>query len=360
MSTIKQGMQQLRGTEAEFATVDAVIKSGEIAYGTDTKKVKMGDGVHKYATSERLLDDIHDGYITRLNNQYEGVDLTVKFADEIANYTSVWHWLKNRCTTNNFEGINIWDYIPCAQSAGTISDGNTSYNVPAKNHKMRVIGIDTYYQYGYPSGTTHHIDFMSENTIGVNIPWQSSDNNNGSNKSAYPWLASKIYACLNGVDNSGTGANSTVMGFDASGTNQGVAGVKALLPADLISNITNKRLFIDSRYNASTLLTESTAGDAIDMGAFWLPTEVELYGFPCNTIQKDSLGINRSAYGSIQYPAFVANNRKQCTGRVGWWLASVASGASGRACGVNSNGRAGAYECTFTGFSAPLCFRIAA
>jgi hypothetical protein len=43
---------------------------------------------------------------------YEGVDLSVKFAAEIAGYSSVWAWIQARIQSANFTGIHVGDYIP--------------------------------------------------------------------------------------------------------------------------------------------------------------------------------------------------------------------------------------------------------
>lgn len=351
MATVTHsGVQNLRGDAAAWTSKQVVLKAAELGYDTTNDRVKIGNGTKKFDERPNLLDSDHEAFIALLNNTYDGVDLTQKFAAEIANYASPWAWIKARITAGNFKGINIRDYIPFNLSAGTITDGTTSYNIGAKTMKARVAGINTYLNYGYPSGCTKHIDFITTSeTIGTNIPWQTIDDNNGSTASPYPWLASKIYACLNGVNNVGTGFGGTTKGFNASS-----GGVLQLLPAALRNVITVKRLFGESRYSGSGTLTTSTAGDIHDMGELWLPTEVEVYGFPCNSQQADQYGINRSAYGSIQYPIFANNNRKQDMGRVHWWLSSVASGSSTHACNVNNNGNANTNSCTNAWKSAPV------
>lgn len=349
MTTTNVTMQQRRDTSANWKTNNPVINSGEICFETDTGKMKIGNGKDNYLSLPyKANDDIYK----MTDELYNGVDLSVKFADEIKNYPDVWAWIKARITANNYDGIHIGDYIPFALSAGTISDGATSYSIGAKTLNAQIVGIDTYYQYGYKRNQGHHIDFISTACIGTNIPWQKVDNNNGHSGQAYPWLASKIYACLNGVDNTGTGYGGVALGYNASS-----CGVLQLLPVALQNQIADKELFTESRYSGSGLLTNQSGGDTIYMGKLWLPTEVEVYGFPCNSQGADQYGINRSAYGSIQYPFFKCRNSKN-KNRVHWWLSSVASGSSRHACAVNSNGLATTPGCASAGISAPVCFRI--
>jgi hypothetical protein len=354
MTTIKLR----RDTAANWATKNPVLADGEPGFITDKKILKIGDGTTTFNNLPGYINDDAQAYLKRLDNTYQGVDLSVKFASEIAGYDNVWAWIKARIQANNFEGIHVGDYIPVALSAGTISDGTTSYSITAKTLQAQIAGIDTYYQYGYPTAQGHHIDFITKTCIGTNIPWNPTDNNNGTADNQWCFPASKIYACLNGINNYTTNAyNSVAHGYDASGEEHGDGGVLQLLPSALQNVITMKRLFSEKRYSASGLLTESTAGDVTDWGKLWLPTEVEVYGFPCNSMNKDSLGINRSAYGSIQYPLF-ANNHAKNKNRVGWWLSSVAGGTSSRACFVGGVGDASTFECTTSYMSVPVCFRI--
>ena len=357
-TTTKQGVQNLRGTAAQWTSKQTVLKAGELGFCTDADRLKIGNGSKKFDERPHLLDSYHEAAIGMLNNSYRGTNLVTKFAEEIADYGGdAFNWIHNeRIKRNKMADLYPWDYIDYQQTARTISDGTTSYALPAKTMRAYIAGIDTYYNYGYPSGCPHHIDFLTvKDTIGVNIPWQTCDNNNGSTKSPYPWLASKLYACLNGVNNVGIGFDGKQMGFDAS-----TGGVLQSMPQYLQNNIAEKRIFSDSRYSGSGALTESTAGDIHDVGKIWIPTEVEVYGFPCNTQQRDGLGINRSAYGSIQYPIFANNNAKQTMGRVHVWLQSVASGSSSRACYVDSNGIADTVECANAWVSAWVGFRLSA
>ena len=68
-----------------------------------------------------------------IDNTYPGLDLTEKFADEIAAAPyngDEWAWIKGRCTSGNFSGIHVRDYIPVTANSN--------------NFKARIIGINTY------------------------------------------------------------------------------------------------------------------------------------------------------------------------------------------------------------------------
>ena len=268
MTTTTTTMQQRRDTAANWKSVNPTPKSGEICFETDTGKMKIGDGSTAYLSLPYKANE--DAY-KMIDKLYDGVNLTTKFASEISGYSDVWTWLKARISANNFDGIHIGDYIPVALSAGTISDGSTTYTISAKTLNAQIAGIDTYYGYS-DTAVGHHIDFITTQTIGTNIKWNPTDNNNGTADVQYPWLASQIYACLNGVNNESTNAyNSAKHGFNASN-----GGVLQLLPSALQSKIVTKRLYMPKRYSASGLLTSSPAGGWDNAGKLWLPTEFEV------------------------------------------------------------------------------------
>lgn len=301
---------------------------------------------------------------------YDGVDLSTKFASKIAASPyngDVWAWIKARIQAGNFDGIHVGDYIPFTLSNGTISDGDTSYSITSKTLNAVIAGIDTYKGYG-DSEVGHHIDFISSNCIGTNIPFNKSNHNNGSSTYQNPFMASKIYACLNGIDNTATGYNSTAYGYDASS-----GGVFQLLPEALRNVIIGKRVYAEKRYSASGDLTEAngreweTWGTAVDDNGtkrgLWLPREAEIYGYPIHaTGGKEAYSglCNELIGGFVQYPLFAgcAGKPTRDKNRLSWWLSSVASGSSSHACLVHGNGCAYATECTSTTVSVPVCFRI--
>ena len=353
MTTIKLR----RDTEANFSSTNPVLAEGEPAFVKDKGYFKIGDGITNFNNLPAYINKNDFDYIKRLDVLYEGVDLSTKFASEIANYASVWHWIQARKNANNFEGIHVGDKIPLPLSAGTISDGTTTYTITAKTLYAQIAGIDTYCGYG-DQAVGHHIDFITTNTIGTNIPWNPANNNNGTAEKKNPWLSSQIYACLNGVNNASTNAYGNVKhGFDASS-----GGVLQLLPSTLQAVIIEKRGYIPERYSASGTLTSSPSASWQNIGKLWLPTECEVASYPVNSADKASDGCDRNTMGlNVQYPLFAG-----CSGyrvnrvksRVSWWLSSVTSGSASRACSVAHDGGVSAFDCTTSWSSAPVCFRI--
>ena len=83
MTTTNVTMQQRRDTSANWKTNNPVINSGEICFETDTGKMKIGNGKDNYLSLPyKANDDIYK----MTDKLYDGVDLSVKFADEIKNY----------------------------------------------------------------------------------------------------------------------------------------------------------------------------------------------------------------------------------------------------------------------------------
>jgi hypothetical protein len=366
-----EGMQVLHDTKANLVSTSTVLKEGEFFHETDTDRVRIGDGTTQGKNRPVMLDSNHEAYIAGVDHKYEGKDLSTVHATEIAsgktrNNTSftagdVWGWIKKRIADNDFDGIHVGDYIPAALSAGTITDGDTSYSISAKTLNMQIAGIDTYYGYG-DTAVGHHIDFISKQCIGTNIPYNKTNHNNGTSTYQNPFMASKIYACLNGINNAGTGYDSTAYGYNASS-----GGILQLLPSALQSAIIGKRMYAESRYSASGHLTGASGAAWVTMGGLWLPTEQEVYGMPiCSGgVKEANSGVDRGLAGSpVQYPLFAGtagrtNNKiKYNADRVPWWLSSVASGSSTHACLVYAAGYAAATECTYTDRSVPVCFRI--
>ena len=369
MTETIEGMQQLHDTKANLTSAGTVLKTGEIFYETDTDRVRIGDGTTQGKNRPVLLDSVKEGYIANNDRIYAGRDLsTVHSAEITASYSgNVWAWIKARITNGNFDGIHVGDYIPFTLSAGTITDSDTSYSITSKTLNAAIAGINTYKGYG-DTEIGNHIDFITTNCIGTNIPYNKTNHNNGTSTYQNPFMASKIYACLNGIDNTGTGYDSTAYGYNASS-----GGVFQLLPEALRNVIISKRIFAPKRYSGSGHLTEANGreweswGTAVNSGGvtrgLWLPTEVEVYGYPVNATggKEANSGIcNELVAGCVQYPLFAGTAGKphKVKNRVSWWLSSVASGSSTRACSVGSAGDAIAYDCAYTNISVPVCFRI--
>ena len=279
------------------------------------------------------------------NRVYPGIDLTVEYAAEIAvePYNGdVWAWIKARIQAANYTGLHIGDYIPFVAGGNVI--------------KAEIGGIDTYYNYG-DTAVPHHIDFISRDCWPDAHVFNKVNYNNGTSVSPHPWLASDLYAWLNGlamqVPNSTT-ADPTMVDVDYSAT-----GVYNKLPAELKTVIVQKRAILPSRYTAGSLLIDDNSWAWADMGKLWVPSEIEVYG--CEHWGSKN---GYSSGGFQQYPIF-ATNMKRVKGagdggaRATWWLLSAHGGHSTYFASVYGRGYGRYYTASNATIRAPLCFRIA-
>ena len=335
----------------------------------------------------------------RFGDPYDGVDLVTKFADEISGYTDPGAWIRARILANDFDDIHVNDYIPFTTTNGL-------------NFKARILGIDTYYEYGGVVG--HHIDFSCEelwpNLIKINpvnynnglIPTENVTSDGTATQyvltkqmygvakvtlsgtdlsgwtydkdtytmtfstapaagtmvvtgtgSEYPWLASDAYLYVNSLAGhvaNGTGQNPEIKRVDY--TND---GIYHYLPDWLKNVIIEKHFLLNKRYSASGVLSDDNGWGWTNIGKIWFPTEVEVYGFP---VWGSKVGYGLG--GSIQYPLFMGNMRrlkKRNGGRYGWWVLSPSANSS-RWGYVSGTGGA-EYTLTPSGWvAAPVCFRI--
>lgn len=254
-----------------------------------------------------------------LNSEYEGVDLTVKFADEIAKFTSPWEWIKSRIAAKNYKGLYICDFIP--------------FTVGAETHEAQIMGINTYKR-TTDRDIGDHIDFCSRDCYSETVKWNTTNNNNGTATVKNPYLASNVHDYLENT-------------------------LYPLLPAELKSVIVNKRFLLEERYSASGALTDSTGWSWQDMGKLWIPTEYEVFG----CVVWGTKGY--SAMQSVQYPYFANSWKNRIKGagpkgsRCPWWEASASSGNSAYACLVYYYGHAN-YGSASDAHRVPVCFRISA
>jgi len=286
---------------------------------------------------------------------YTGINLEEKFAEEIANYSSVYAWLEERKNTGNFEGIHVGDYFYTTMKAGTVA----GYSLAQQTFTCRIVGINTYKSCADVAiGNMFYI--MTDEVIDTPIKWNPADNNNGTATQNNPWLASAMYAILNGVNNYSTNAYNKV----AHGANASGKGILQLLPSGLQEVLKQKRNLLDSRYSASGLLTGSTGWNWGDMGKLWLPNEIEVYGCGIRSNLCQTAGFWFPEAGlSIQFPWFANNcehriKRNSTGGRCSWWLSAAASYYTTYVCSVSGHGLAGSYLATHASIFVPLCFCI--
>ena len=329
---------------------------------------ELSTELDNYVTTTELSTEL-DNYVTTteylteneiqrqiFNRIYDGRDLTQIFANEIANYSDEWAWIKARISSANYTGLYIGDYIPVTISAGTVGGDS----IASQTFKCQIAGIDTYTGCG-DTEIGHHIDFISKEVIDSTVTWNPENNNNGTSVQANPWLASQAYAYLNGVNNYTTSAYNNV----AHGGDYSAGGILQLLPTKLTNLIVTKRNLLDSRYDSTKLLTYSTTWAWGDMGKLWLPNEIEVYG----TQIRSNLGYaqgywNPEANIAVAYPIYLGSGRNRIKrvssgGRSSWWLSSAVSYNSTYVCNVFNYGDATSYNATNASIRCPLCFRIA-
>lgn len=317
------------------------------------------------------IDNAYGGLEQRVCERYEGVDLSVKFADEISNYANVWLWIQARIQSGSYDGIYVGDYIPFLCHSNT-------YNA-------QVAGINTYTGYGdgdYVVG--NHIDFVCDKLWDARRVFNKVNYNNGigSYELASPWLSSDIYHWINGLAgtvataltvNESTRAASVTTGSVAYTTTTGSGSNRGLiyyLPAALRNVIVEKRIALPTRYQNGTALTESTGASFQNIGKLWFPTEIEVFGAPLW-----SVGGYDVIAGSIQYPLFKAEKARIKTlngssDKAPWWLISAASSAPETVAKWNyerfscviGDGRCSPYDAANNSPGLPgisICFRIA-
>ena len=337
---------------------------------------------------------------------YQGVDLTLKYASEIAASPyngDPWAWIKARVQAADFTGIHVNDYIPIT----------TTNNISLK---ACVGGINTYKDYG-DTAVDNHIDFICRELWPTLKPVNPVNYNNGlipvetittdgtsttytltkemsgvasvkigsveltgytydassftltfteapaagtmtvtGAGTEYPWLASDLYLFLNSL--AGQIPNSTVLNPAVKRVDYTQSGVYFYLPTKLKNVIVEKRALLPKRYSVSGLLSSDNGWGWTNIGKLWLPTEREVYG---GSVWGGATGY---AVGGncIQYPLFqsMTNRVKRRNGdRYNWWLLSAYSGYSTHWCDVYSYGTAYTVYASYTYIAAPVCFRVA-
>ena len=332
---------------------------------------------------------------------YHGVDLTQKFAAEIANYTDEWDWIHARIQAGDYAGININDYIP------VVANGNT--------YKARIMGVDTYTGYGDVE-VGHHIDWIFEELWPARKPINPANYNNGlipvedvtadgtattfvltkeMNQVAkieaggselsgwtydastytitfeaapaagtltvtgigteFPWLACDAYHFANSLAGqvpNGTGLNPAVKHVDYTQD-----GIYYYLPQKLKNVIIQKRVYLPKRYSTSGVLNNSTGGAFANVGYIWFPSEYEVLG---SGIWADN-GYEKAGT-ALQYPYFAGNVKRikrRGSDRDYWWLMNSVYGSSIAVCIVTREGYVNNTNTSQTFVSMPVCFRTA-
>lgn len=350
--TITKRIRMRQGDSATAKARNEVLRQGEAFWETDTGDIKVGDGETHY---NNLLGIVSESKIAQeiANGTYMGQNLAVKFAAEInaAPYNGdVVDWLHARVQAGNFKGIYPFDYVYFHTNAGTV-DGKS---IPAKDRKFIIAGINLYKGTGESEITQNHLTMFALSD--ENHTWNDVNNNNGSGYSEHPWIASKLYAVLNGVNNASTNK------VGACGFNAANAGYLQLFPAKIQNYMLNQQVHMGKRYSTSAALTDDNSQAWVQRGKLFAPSEIEAYGCAVHAYKISGAG-NSEQYGPwCHWPIFRnAGNtgRLIYANRASWWLCSVPFGFSTSACAVLGHGIAYCYSTSGTYPRAPLCFHFA-
>lgn len=211
-----------------------------------------------------------------------------------------WAEIQTKINNGDFEGINIGDYK-------TIQLTTTETVI------MEVAGINLYVDsVKYPQ---YHIDWISRDCLNDYRQVNATDTNTGG------WAASALRTLMNGT-------------------------VYDTLPADLKAVISEKE-HLSSSKGSWAWITDK----------LWLPTEIEVFGFP----SWSEVGCGTGGY--LQYPIFrrgyrYITKRKGNGGSVcNWWLSSPNAGDTTYFCRVSYDGGVD-YLNASGAYGVPLCFRI--
>lgn len=276
----------------------------------------------------------NDGY-------YPGVDLTVKHAEEIADYASPWAWIKARIAAGNFSQLHVGDYIPF-----TTTNGRT--------FQAQIAGINTYKGYG-DSEVGNHVDFITRELWPDTFQMNPVNFNNGtSSDKQVPWLASNGYLFVNSL--AGQVPNSTTKPLEMTDVDYTSGGIYFYLPDDLKAVIVEKRIYAQTRFSDSGILTNDNSGAWVNAGKLWLPDEYEVTGARLMTTTGWFTG------GFVHYPIFAhgMNRLKRVQGsnsRNAWWLSSAYGGGSTLFVRVTYIGLVNDHNAS-SASRAPLCFRV--
>lgn len=337
-------------TAADFGTEEFIGSTVKVyamnVYGQNLRDKLRTDVLTKtpmsLSTAEQITVREYLG-VQDADAPYEGVDLTEKFAAEIAGFTDEWAWIQDRIDNKNFEGLRPGDYIPF-----TCTDTDTT------ELHAQIAGISCYEGFN-DSEQPAHIDFISKELWPTKHVWNKTNYNNGltGTDKGYPWLVCDLYAWLNSksmaVPN-GTGVNPAT-----TNVNYGSTGVWNFLPTALKNHIVEKRVLLETRYSNSGLLSDSTGWGWQNIGKLWVPSETEVYGGAV----WGTKGWSHGAF--VQYPLFKhgRNRIKRISGSRGaWWLLTPYSGNSTNAASVGGDGNASYTSASDTSIGAPVCFRI--
>lgn len=230
---------------------------------------------------------------------YEGEALAYKFVQEIGD-EHIATWLKSRVSQGNFDGFNIGDYVDI------ICTGET--------RRYIIAAIDPYYNCGSPTRMNHHIVMVPSRvwklsssldgsyfTASGQIVWSTTGHNNGTSEEQSPYLVSNLHKWESEV------------------------AIKQF-PKEWQDVMIDRIAYIETRYSASSTLTESTGRKWCNLGKLWSLSEVEISGRNC-------MANNGANMADTQFPIFSLISKVNALSSIsGFWNRDVASQNSTSAC----------------------------
>ena len=281
------------------------------------------------------------------NDVYDGVDLTVMHADEIALFDgNPWQWMQSRIRAGNFSGINLFDHIP--------------FQIGTAWVMAEVAGINTYAGSG-DVRIGSHIDFIGRDLFNQLSQWNFANFSNGTAANPAPWMNCNIYALLNGLAMDvpeSTGINPSMRSVDYT-----ITGIYPRMPEALRSVIVEKHVMVPQRFNTAAAQSNETSSAWQDIGKLWLPSEVEVTG---NAQFSGSMMPATHAHavrGFIQYPIFAKSMKRRIKrashggNPANWWTLSNQGGNQSTVVNINTQGVANNTQPT-SSMRLPICFRI--
>lgn len=198
--------------------------------------------------------------------------------------------------------LNIYDYEDIAVGSQTMR-----YRIYAKGHDYGAGDTAQPYTYFFVPDETYEVPSSDTSYVvnGSYIKFNTSNTNNGTSTENNPYLASQLHKYLTNV-------------------------VLPRFPQIWRNRMVTRRKLAPERYSSSAL-TESTGWVWKDFGKLFSLTEMEVYG--CQVWS----GKYETGYDT-QLPGF-KETKNRIKGRIGWWLASSASGSSAWVCAVGDYGR---------------------
>jgi hypothetical protein len=281
-------------TQTEFLQLE------KPAYGDSVDIEVLNGNFDK--TDAQFLEDVQVA-----NNLYGGRNILETCQKEIASYSNVWDFLADCADRGNYSLLRINDYVPYAVGGNTYN-----WHIGAFDYDKGCLDQEV---------TKGSLFMVPDKAFPDTVQWNTSNDNNGTSTQAHPYLASNIYSYLQ---------NTLLPTF----------------PAAMTNVMRDRRALLESRYNASSKLTDSTTWAWQNIGKIWLLSEMEVYG--CMV-----WGSRYASGVETQLEIFKdPRNRIRRTpagSRTTWWLRCVSAVSSTDACYVNVNGIANSNNTSYTG-----------